>query len=286
MIAPIPYADLTPDIARAGCFVADMPESDYHPYAGISKSGLDLIRRSPAHYQARESKASTRPMEIGRAIHCALFDRERFERDYVLAGTPNRTCSEYRQLKDLHGAEYVLTQDEGDHIAGMQRSIYANAEARRVLESAGWSELSAFATDPETGALIRCRFDWITANGEAVDLKKTRDAREWAFSRAIYEYRYHVQQMFYGHVYRLITGDMLKRFALLAVEDQPPFANVLYDMDATSEAIGAEEMREDLAHYAECYGRDHWPAYEPTSAVIGLPAWVVNRYEDEQEVTL
>ena len=33
-----------------GCFYANLPNELYHKGPGISKSGLDQIRRSPAHY--------------------------------------------------------------------------------------------------------------------------------------------------------------------------------------------------------------------------------------------
>ena len=46
----IPFNELTEDLARAGCFVTDMPNEAYHSYTGISKSGLDLVNRSPAHF--------------------------------------------------------------------------------------------------------------------------------------------------------------------------------------------------------------------------------------------
>lgn len=286
MIAPIPYCELTPEKARAGCFVCDMPNETYHAYEGISASGLNLVERSPAHYAAREERETTRFMEIGNAIHCALLEPSRYEREYLETDHPNRTCAGYREDKKLQGGEFTLTEVEVKNVRGMQRSAYANPDAAKVLKAPGWTELSAFATDPITGVLIRCRFDKLTALGEALDIKKTQDARDYAFSKSIHGYGYHAQMAFYNHVYKSITGSNLAAFKFLAIEEKPPHCCVLYELDATAEAIGWEQAETNLRRYAQCVAADRWPGYEMTAAHIGLPAWVVNRYEDEQEVTL
>ena len=65
-------------------FYEDMPNETYHASEGVSKSGLDLMDRSPAHYKNPKLRKSTRNMEIGTAIHAGILEPERFDKEYVI----------------------------------------------------------------------------------------------------------------------------------------------------------------------------------------------------------
>jgi len=282
-IQPITHAELTPERAAAGCFVVGMPNEAYHAYPGISKSGLDLIDRSPSHYRYREPRETSRQMEIGTAIHCALLEPDRYAHEYVLLREVSaRTASEYKQACKEHPSERVLVSYEADRVAGMQEVVYAVAAARELLQREGWRELSAFGTDPETGELIKCRFDLLTTDGIAVDLKKTRDARPEKFSRAVYDYRYHVQEAFYRHVFRCATGGKeLAGYRLLAVEEALPHSTVVYRLDDEAIAEGARQFRRNLNTYAACQASGDWHGYVIESELLSLPTWVMNQIENE-----
>lgn len=63
--------------------------AEYHGGPGISKSGLDLIHRSPMHYNAVVTAANDRTptpaQEIGTAVHMAILEPEEFAKTYCLA---------------------------------------------------------------------------------------------------------------------------------------------------------------------------------------------------------
>lgn len=66
-----------------------IPNSEYHSGPGISKSGLDLVHRSPMHYNAVVTSANDRTptpaQEIGTAVHMAILEPEEFAKTYCLA---------------------------------------------------------------------------------------------------------------------------------------------------------------------------------------------------------
>lgn len=66
-----------------------IPNAEYHGGPGISKSGLDLVHRSPMHYQAVVTAANdhtpTPAQEIGTAVHMAILEPEEFAKTYCLA---------------------------------------------------------------------------------------------------------------------------------------------------------------------------------------------------------
>ena len=63
--------------------------AEYHGGPGISKSGLDLVHRSPMHYNAVVTAANDRTptpaQEIGTAVHMAILEPEEFAKTYCLA---------------------------------------------------------------------------------------------------------------------------------------------------------------------------------------------------------
>lgn len=66
-----------------------IPNAEYHGSPGISKSGLDLVHRSPMHYNAVVTAANDRTptpaQEIGTAVHMAILEPEEFAKTYCMA---------------------------------------------------------------------------------------------------------------------------------------------------------------------------------------------------------
>lgn len=67
----------------------NIPNHEYHGGPGISKSGLDLIARSPLHYKAvvdaaNDNREPTPAQKLGTAFHCLLLEPDVFVREYCL----------------------------------------------------------------------------------------------------------------------------------------------------------------------------------------------------------
>ena len=263
----------------------DLSNADYHVHDSISKSGLDLIARSPAHFRYQEKREPTRAMVIGSALHAAVLEPELFASQYMLLrNVSDRRASEYKQAVAVHGADFVLTGSEADYVAGMQETILSHAYAGRVLSEPGRAELSVITNDPVTGVAVRCRFDWLTDAGKPVDLKTTQDARPDAFGKSVANYRYHVQAAFYSDVWEWETGDKLDRFEFLAVEKSMPHALAVYMLDDEALAEGRRLYREALNLYADCLERDEWPAYGSDPQWLCLPQWAFDFNEEEEGI--
>lgn len=266
--------------------ISGMPNDVYHNVPdSISKSGLDLINRSPAHYFYAQKKEPTRAMQLGTALHTAILEPDVFSRHYVLLReVSDRRSSIYKEAVKTHGADNVLTGPEADLVAGMQESVYANDKARRLIQGCEHKEISVFATCPATGLNIRCRFDGLSIEGNyAIDLKTTRDARPDEFSKSIYNYRYHVQDAFYRYVYSCATGKRLDRFEFIVVESEIPHATMIYHLDDISLSIGRHETRANLSTAAGCTESGVWPAYPNSDEIISIPEWAIMRYEAETD---
>lgn len=262
--------------------VSDMPNSVYHSHPHVSNSGLSLLARSPAHFKYAPPMEQTQAMMFGSAVHAALLEPDLYESKYVrLKDVKDRRAAEYKAAVEVHGAEFVLMPSDVNKIDALMASIESQPTVRSALRSEGWRELSFFAVDPETAAPVRCRFDLLTKSGLSIDLKTTRDARPTEFSKSVFNYRYHVQEVFYRHVFKCATGEDLFGFKFAAVESEPPHAAKLYTLDATTVMDGYTEFRRLLDLYASCESSGQWPMYGDEEEVISLPDWRLRQIENE-----
>jgi hypothetical protein len=267
-------------------YVTDMPFSDYLQVPGVSKSALDRIERSPAHYKHAPPKEPTRKMVMGSAVHKAVLEMDRFADEYMIVPNAlNRTCKAYRDAVADRDPDFTLTEIEGEYVWGMQQAVHAHPEAARLLRACDAFEVSGFVTDPETGLMLKSRPDGLNDAGLIIDLKKCQDARPDSFSRAIAAYGYHRQAALYSDQYEWITGKR-PEFVFVCVEEEPPHAVAVYRLDDESIDIGRHEYRRQLSLLAECRRTDTWPAYSDDCEVIGLPGWKINEYENQLEVML
>lgn len=261
-----------------------MPNNDYHDAPGVSKSGLSLIMRSPAHFMFQEKRASSRAFVIGSATHAAILEPDLFASEYMLLReVTDRRASAYKQAVAVHGEDFVLTGTEADYVAGMQESVRSHPGALEILSAPGRAELSVSTTDPETGVIVRIRPDWVTHDGRMLDLKTTQDARYEAFSRSVVNYNYHMQQAFYQDVWFWETGERLP-FEFLVVEKAMPHAVMMYRLDEEAIREGRRMYREALNTYARCLESNHWPAYGTETEYLSLPSWAVDADVETEEL--
>lgn len=260
-----------------------MPEAEYHALPYISKSGLDLIARSPAHYMANknEKREPTPAMELGTAIHSAILEPRLFYDRYICRpeGIDGRTSEGKVRLKDLMATgKNLIPYQDFKMIEDIITSINSTDEAYKYLMN-GKTEHSIFWIDEETGVQCKARPDYLTNSGIIVDVKTTENASFSAFQRSIAKYRYHVQAAFYMDGLAKALGKEQVGFVFIAVEKTPPYAVAVYYLDEASIDVGRALYRRDINKYAECLKNNAWPAYPNELQVINIPHWAFNEVE-------
>lgn len=228
---------------------------DYHNMTDrISKSGLDKIHRSPAHFKTPQKE--TDAMRIGRIVH-----------EYILEGVKNFVTSPFDSFRTKEAREWrdsqtlpIITADEVERIYAMDWAVHWHETAGNLF-GYGAAEQTILFEEPTTGAACRCRLDYITKDNDILDLKTTDDASPAAFARSVRKYRYDVQAAFYLDGVEYATGIRPEHFYFIAVEKSAPFGVAVYEL---SEGM-IEEARltylEDLKTWQTCMERDEWPAY-------------------------
>jgi len=260
---------------------------EYHAGSAISKSGLDLVARSPLHYWAanldpnREPREETPAMAFGTAVHTAILEPETYRDRYVVMPKVDRRTKEGKAIAEAFEAQaaqnnaQLISQIDDEKIDRIMHSVHDHPVAKKLLAT-GIAEVSAYWTDSETGVECRVRPDWLIADPLAiVDVKTTQDGSLEGFRSSSWKWRYHTQAAFYLDGIAAATGERPDSFMFLVVEKDAPFAVSVFYADPEFLIAGREEYRRCLRIYAECLASGKWPGYSTDIRAVGLPKWAL-----------
>jgi exodeoxyribonuclease VIII len=264
-----------------------MTNAEYHARPEVSKSGLDLVRRSPLHFwnrylnPDRVVEPPTDAMVLGSALHTAVLEPHLFDDEYAVAPHCDRRTKDGKMIwadfEQEAAGKTLLKAEDASRIDAMAKAVRSHKAASFLLTMPGKAEQSYFWTDDETGEKCKCRPDWHSADGRImVDVKTTEDASPGKFLRSsVLGWRYHVQAAFYMR--GLPSAEV---FLFAVVEKKPPFAAVVYSLPPKLIERGLEEAQQDLRRIAECRAANHWPSYSEEIQELPLPRWL----DDEQAI--
>ncbi len=259
----------------------NLSNEDYHASAGVSKSGLDLVEKCPAAYKARYmdgvKQEPTKAMLDGAMIHMATLEPKVFDGQYIIKpeGIDRRTKKGKAAWEDfltISAGKLIISQADHDLAKAVSKAVHAHPSARNILTK-GKAEQSVFHEDKSTGKLVKCRPDWWVEDVLA-DLKTTTDASPGAFSKACYNFRYHVQAAMYKEIVTAQTGIKINSFVFIVVEKSEPYSVAVYYADKDMLDLGAEEYHGNLSLYSRCKDEGIWPGYGAGRILpISLPRW-------------
>lgn len=254
----------------------DMSNEDYHKDPGLSKTNLDWINQSPAHFQCylKNPPPATPAMIKGAAFHTAVLQPDQWGKLYRVWVGGRKSGKEWEAFKETAGDREILSRDDEVAIAGMVKSIRAHPAAALLLDQPGLVEASVFAEF--AGVPVKARPDF-WADSLVIDLKSTGSAAPDDFKKSIFNFRYGVQGAFYLDVIAKAMGedpDLARRqFVLVACEKEPPYAVGVYRLTEEVIEMGRESYRRNLETYRRCRETGVWKAYSDLIEDLGLPTW-------------
>jgi exodeoxyribonuclease VIII len=229
----------------------------------ISKSGLDLIHKSPLHYWERylnpgHVEKKTPALLLGSAVHCAVLEPQEFGKRYAIAPNLDRRTKDGKQRY-----EEFIASVEGLEIISPEDAIICEriAEAARRHPQAGL--LLSKITQVEqvfTHDDKKCKPDALTSLNICLDLKTTEDASPYAFGRSAMKYRYDVQAAFYIDILEA-NNIPCEGFVFIAVEKTAPFAVACYVIEDADIQAGRQKYQEDYIVWKQCTQLNEWPGY-------------------------
>jgi len=262
------------------CIAIELSNAEYHEHPAVSKSHLDKVAKSPAHYWAnfldpeRVPMAPTDAMVLGTALHTAVLEPHLWSEQFAIA--PDGIDRRYKAGKEAWAAfeaeaqgKTVMTAEDGQRIQRMAQAVHQHPASSILLNLPGVVEASYFWTDDETGLECKSRPDWHSTDRRLiVDLKTTQDASPQGFQRSVAKWRYHVQ----AHWYQRPFAEA-EHFLFVAVETTAPFLVAVYAATPAMVAAGARVAERDLRLIASCRQSNEWPGYGDTIQPLDLPNW-------------
>lgn len=248
-------------------------EQDYHSSPGLSQSILKAYGKSPAHARMMMNKTAktTEAMLLGRACHAAVFESERYNRDFVIAPQVDRRTKEgkakFQCLLDSNQGKTILSEEDGETITGIIHSFRAHSFYDYIKQGCGYPELSYYWK--AQGFLCKARFDWITSinpnreEGRIIfDLKTTEyGVTPQEVKRTILSMGYDIQAAWYQ------TAIPDARFIFIFAEKKPPYAIGLYELSDGMKERANEKIDYYLNIHSRCVAEQNWPPFQENEVI-------------------
>lgn len=258
-----------------------MTYAEYEKLPGVRWSTLRAMATSAMHYvsavEAIGQREESRPMRLGRAIHCLLLDgRDAFRERWIACDLDRRT----KLWKEFEVAHAHLEILKGAEMTLVERSVAAltrHAVAKRFL--AGAREQVVTWLD-RTGLRCKARVDLYTS-ARLLDLKSTSRLDMRDFGRSAARLGFHCQLAMYMDGLRQNGWDGLPEPIVLGVETSRPFDVVAFEVPMVAIEAGRREYQRLLVQVAECEAKGEWPGRAPDRLVqLELPEWAFGGFDD------
>ena len=261
---------------------------DYAGWDAINYSALKHGREtwSKFKWHLDHPKDPTDAMNNGQALHVATLEPGRFDDMFYLCPPVDGRTKEGKELLQFHSAAAAeqgrtmlrkgLGSDESkleslESWRGMANSIRANKVAKHFLQAVGQNEVTLIWIDLAAGINCKGRVDRLCED-YVIEIKSTRSAADWSFSKDCFSMGYHIQAASYLQGLKQITG---KKYGhvIVAVESAPPYDVKVHMLDDAAQQTGAHQYNELLGRFAECVKNNHWPGYEDKVTTLSLPKY-------------
>jgi exodeoxyribonuclease VIII len=272
-----------------------MSNEEYQRLPYISASGLKVLARSPAHYQAWLTlpRVETPALFAGTLIHTAVIQPELLETDYTVIpdDLDRRTKAGKERWAEIEeSGKKPVKQEDMENAKLVAGAVHAHPLAGSLFEpdDESASEISIFW---EHGVIldgvaqtIQCRGrpDRIKKMGNRwilVDLKTTDDVTRFEHSIAAYQYHLQIAHYLRG----LSTTDKfapVDHALFVAVEKAPPYGVGIFELSQSYLQKGYEECERLYRIFAQCVRDDKWESYPAIIREVEMPRWMSFKEEE------
>lgn len=261
----------------------NIPDSVYHAETSrFSKHALDEFCANPWKWaklraQGAHAVSTSDTLALGRAVHAAVLEPERFEEAYVVqpSDIKVRRGKTWEAFLAENAGKEIITAETRELCEAIRESIRSNADAQKALNLCPAREVTALWEC--NNVPMKSRFDAMSDSGNILlDLKTCADASASAFMRDAEKFGYDIQAAVYMAAL-VACGYSPKIFTFVVAEKTYPFAVGVYIFSAESDFIkaGLEAFRDMLADVKSILdkGDDYVPPGYETQIDLPPVAW-------------
>lgn len=270
--------------------IKKMSNKEYHTAEGLSKSMMDKINKSPAHFKYSQDnpEEQTESMLLGSLLHTLILEPRLLKKEYaVLPFIDRRTTAgkvAYAEFIELNKNKTVITEEQLQMVSKWADAIKKHPKAKLLLKpKTGQNEVSIFWKDKLTGETCKARLDRIV-DDYIIDLKTAISTQPDDFARKAYELGYHRQAYWFSEAFEQEFGKKPEGFLFISVEKTPPYNVVVYAATEFFIEVGAIDSRKLLNTYHECKETNNWFGYDGANYDVqdlNLPNYVISKYMEE-----
>ena len=168
-----------------------IPNAEYHGGPGISKSGLDLVHRSPMHYQAaqevaNENRPDTQAYFVGREFHMLALEPDVFDVEYVEAFGRDSAPD---AIEDREVLVEMVEAINAERIAAHPDAVRDTETLVAMIGKLNETRLAKLSTSGNKDALIDRIVEFTTGWGTREELEAMKGAELKAFIERVNERR-------------------------------------------------------------------------------------------------
>lgn len=297
--------------------ILKVPDEDYFAFDAANQSLISWHDDSAAHCRARMLRkvdSDSPALAFGRAVHCAIFENEKFGSLYAVKEDKPKEPERPADLKDVTrrsaAGKLLLESWEKNWLPGYNKLVeeweernkgktFLKAEEfeaiyqiagktahdpfiRQFVEG-GHSEVMLVAYHQEFRVWMKCKVDNLLLDKKIiVDLKTTRDTAE-KFKSDLFKKDYDVQGAYYRDLVELALGIKVRANIILSVEKFPPYEPSVFMLSNEAYDLGREIYRRQLAQHAICLLTNRWEGYKREVKPVTPPNWKIRRERPEEE---
>lgn len=226
-------------------------DKEYFSANGLSSSGLKQFAKSPAHYQSylEEPSKSSTAFNVGTLTHGLVLEGRQ-----GWATVKGRRVGEVKQkvLELEEQGIIAIKPGEDRDLIKMSESVKRNQYGKYLGKDPQRAELAGFAECPQTGLLLKAKFDYAPSTGNILfDLKTAQDASPNKFKWSAKDFGYDIQAVHYMNVANLCGMDY-EEFIFVVVEKKAPYLTSCYRLSDEMRERAESKYRLLLESFKDC----------------------------------
>lgn len=266
----------------------NMSFEDYLKFDALSNSGMEDLRKSPAHYQYSKANRTieTDAMTFGSMVHCAILEPQELDKRYIAKpkGHDGRTTKGKKFNADCEasGLSVVEAVDLVD-AKRIAKEIFEFEENNLgVIVQGSEKEFSIFWEKDGVAKKGRPDSYFELCGGICIDVKTTRSPLLDGFEREVWNRGYHRKAAHYRE--GLLANNLpCKHVIFIAIDNSPGYRDFLvYLMRPDIVELGARQNDQTIKLFKDCLKSNYWPGYPKTILELGVPTWAINKLSEDE----
>jgi hypothetical protein len=266
-----------------------MTDVDYDKIKALNWSTLKHLAVSPKMLKFREKSPpkDTAALALGRAIHCALLEPEKWAQYVKQPDFGDQRYKENKERRATWFAENVgkitLDPDDYDMAARCAEEIRAHREAMGLIVG-GRHEQTIQWVDSETGIKCKARLDNLRPR-DISDIKSTRHKTPRDFLRDATNLLYYGQLSWYhdGAVAAGVLPESADLPSIVAAQTCEPYDVMPFRMTRNAYWTGQRLWQTLIKRYADCEAAGWWPGVAPRVLDFDVMPYALTGDDDEQQ---